>query len=141
MARMQFAHSDQTEIREVGLAIRIPRRESGELRQMIIAIELERDEAFLDHREHERDTLKMESRLGEHGLAREQRLGQALSDLDRPVVVSVVSIRERDEKSGVGDALHERENPFRAERSFGPRTEPARRMKACLAFSALALSS
>ena len=41
----------------------------------------------------------------------------------------VVAVGKRDQQAGVGNSLHVRENPFRAERSFGPRTLPARRIE------------
>jgi hypothetical protein len=45
-------------------------------------------------------------------------------------VMPIVSIGKSDEESCVRDAVHEREKPLRLERSFGPRTDPASRMKA-----------
>jgi len=50
-------------------------------------------------------------------------------DTHGPVVVAVVSIDKGNAESGMHNALHERENPLRLERSFGPRTVPAKRMK------------
>jgi hypothetical protein len=45
-------------------------------------------------------------------------------------MMPIVPVGERDQEPGVGDAFHEREKPFREERSFEPRTEPASRMNA-----------
>jgi hypothetical protein len=45
-------------------------------------------------------------------------------------VVLIIPISKGDEEPGIRNALHERENPLRLERSFGPRTVPAKRMKA-----------
>jgi hypothetical protein len=72
----------------------------------------------------------MERRLGENGFASEKRTGNALGEAARPLMVPVVSVGESNQESRVGDAPHFRENPLREERSLGPRTLPARRMKA-----------
>jgi hypothetical protein len=56
-------------------------------------------------------------------------------------MVSIVAISKGDEEPGIRDAVHERENPLRLERSFGPRTVPAKRMKACAPLLLLAFSS
>jgi hypothetical protein len=55
-------------------------------------------------------------------------------------VVAIAPVGEGDEEPGIGDALHERAKPFRAERSRGPRTVPASRRKAWRWLAALALS-
>src|SRR5262249_54865578 len=44
----------------------------------------------------------------------------------------VVPVRERHEETRVGDPLHFRENPFRADRSLAAATAPASRMNRCL---------
>src|SRR4029434_958287 len=43
--------------------------------------------------------------------------------------------------AGVPNPLHDRENPLRVERSLGPRTVPARRIKAWALLLALAFSN
>jgi hypothetical protein len=48
--------------------------------------------------------------------------------LSSPPMVFVVGIRKRHQKSCIGDTLHEREKPLRAERSRAPRTDPASRI-------------
>ena len=58
------------------------------------------------------------------------RGGQITGMDSRLFLVSIIPISKGDEESGIRNALHERENPLRLERSFGPRTVPARRMKA-----------
>lgn len=64
-------------------------------------------------------------RLRKDGLAGQRRFSNLSGNLDRPGVVAVVSVSERDDRSGVGDALHARENPRRCERSLGPLILPA----------------
>ena len=141
VVRVKLAHSNQAKIREIGTTIRVTLGEPGELRQMIAAVEGEGDQPFAQHRQHQRRILQMERRLRENGLAREQGLREALSDTDRPLVMTVVAIGERDQEARVGDALHERVKPLRFERSFGPRTLPASRMYGLLVSPAFAFSS
>jgi hypothetical protein len=72
----------------------------------------------------------VKSALRQNGFAGQQRFRYPTRDADGPVVVSIVSIGKSDEEAGIRNALHERENPLRLERSFGPRTVPAKRIKA-----------
>ena len=72
----------------------------------------------------------MKGGLRQNRFASQQRLGDPSGDTHSPVVVSIIPVSKGDEESGIRNALHERENPLRLERSFGPRTVPARRMKA-----------
>ena len=44
-------------------------------------------------------------------------------------MVPIIPISEGDEETGIRNSLHERENPLRLERFFGPRIAPAKRMK------------
>jgi hypothetical protein len=43
---------------------------------------------------------------------------------------AVAGVKLAHAEAGIRDAFHERENPLRLERFFGPRTAPAKRMKA-----------
>ena len=56
-------------------------------------------------------------------------------------MVPVVTVGEGDKKTGIRDPFHERENPFREERSRGPLTDPASRMNARAGPPVLARSS
>ena len=97
---------------------------------MILAVESEGDQSVPDHCEKERDIAQVKSGLRQNGLAGQQRFGNPTGDAHSPVVVSIVPIGKADEEPGIRNALHERENPLRLERSFGPRTVPAKRIKA-----------
>jgi len=55
--------------------------------------------------------------------------------------MSIVAIGKADEETGGSNPFHERANPLRVERFFGPRTLPARRMKAWVPLPALAFSN
>jgi hypothetical protein len=119
---------DETQIRQVGLAIRVPVGEEGQLGEMVPTVEGQRHEAFPQECQHDGDALQMKRRLRQDGLAGEQRFGHALRHLNGPLMVAVITIGEPEEKSGIRDALHERRNPLRVDRSVAPRTTPARRM-------------
>lgn len=67
----------------------------------------------------------MKGRFRQDWIAGKQRLGDLFCYFDRPGMVSVVPIAKSDDKSGVRDAFHPRENPRRCERSFAP-LDPAR---------------
>ena len=97
--------------------------------EVIATVERQVDEPFLDHHQHHTDVAEMERRLGKHRLTGQQRCCDLLRHLHRPLVVPIVAVCEPHEKAGVGDGLQEREKPFRDERSRGPRTDPASRMK------------
>jgi len=83
----------------------------------------------------------MERRFGKNRLTGQQWRRNLLRYLHCPFVIPIATVRECHEKARVGDALHECEKPFRDERSRGPRTDPASRMKARPRPAALAFSS
>jgi hypothetical protein len=59
--------------------------------------------------------------------AGQQRFGDALRDLQGPIMMDVSSVPECHQKAGVRDGLHFREKPLRVERPGGPSTAPAKR--------------
>ena len=65
----------------------------------------------------------------EDSFTSQQWLGNPTGNRHRPFVVFVTPIGEGNEKTCIRNGFHERENPFRVERFFAPRTLPARRMK------------
>src|SRR5262245_27644423 len=83
----------------------------------------------------------MKGGLRQNRFASKQRFGDPGSDTHSPFVVSIIPISKGDEEPSIRDALHERENPLRLERSLGPRTVPAKRMKAWAPLLALAFSN
>jgi hypothetical protein len=62
----------------------------------------------------------MKRRLRVDGHTGQQRLSDFFGDVDRPLVVPIVPPSKSDDKAGVSDTLHERENPLREETSIGP---------------------
>jgi hypothetical protein len=71
----------------------------------------------------------MKGGLRQNRFASQQRFSDPSGDTHSPVVVPIIPISKGDEEPGIRNALHERENPLRLERSFEPRTVPAKRMK------------
>ena len=126
---MQLAHANQAQISEVGMPICVALSQCAELRKMLPTVESQSHQTFVQHRQHQRNTLKMKSCFRQDGLAGQKRLADPLGDTNSPFVVSVVAIGERDQKPGIRDRLQDREKPFREDRSLGPRTVPASFMK------------
>ncbi len=108
---------------------------------MVLATESEGYQSIADHRHNQRDAAEMKCGLGQNRFTSEQRLGNPGRHIHGPGVMPVISVGECDEKAGIGDAFHVRENPLRFDRFFGPRTLPAKRIKACLALLVLAFSN
>jgi len=126
--RIELAHADEAEIRKVGCPVRVPLGQSRKMWQVILRLKCQFDQAGLDQLQHNRRALEMERRLGENGLAAQQRLGQTRRHADGPAVVPIVPIGERDNEARVGNPLHRLENPLRLERSRAPEIDPARCM-------------
>jgi hypothetical protein len=85
-----------------------------------IAVECDPQHFVPQQRKHIEARLQMKRRLREHGLTGQQRLSNLFRDVARPLVVPIVPPSKSDDKAGVSDTLHERENPFREETSTGP---------------------
>src|SRR5688572_12091122 len=94
---------------------------------MLLQVECGDHQAILDHPQHETGVSQVEYRLREHRFTGEKRFGNLYGEFDGPGVMLIVAVGKCDEESGIGDSLHGREKPLRAERSLGPRTAPARR--------------
>ena len=125
----EFAHPDEAQIGEVGLPIGITVSEPGELVEMIAAVKRQRDQPVVQHRKCDRSVLEVKRGFRQYRLAGQKRLRDVGCDLHRPSMVFIVSVGERDQKSRIGNSLHERENPLRVDKSRAPRTVPASRMK------------
>lgn len=87
---------------------------------MISAVKRHRHETFIQHRENHGRVLQVTRCFRENCLARRQRLRDSGGDLRRPRVVFINC--KQNQKSRIGDALHRRENPLRAETPRAPRT-------------------
>src|SRR5271167_844416 len=117
---IKLAHANKTEIGEVRLALPVAFRKFRELLDIPIAVERESQHFVLQQRKHVGTGFQMKRRFGEDRLAGQQGLGNSSGNVHSPAVVLVVPSRESDNEAGVGDSLHERENPLREERSGGP---------------------
>jgi hypothetical protein len=82
-----------------------------------------------NHGQDQGGITQVKSRLGEHRLTGQQRFGDLGRQNDRPIMIAVPPIREGNEEPRIGDAFHGLVKPFRADRSAGPFTLPAKRMK------------
>jgi hypothetical protein len=123
------------------MTVGVAKRQSFKLRQVVVAVKSDRDQPLANQGKDQRHALQVERRLGQHRFASEQGFRHLLGDADGPRVVLVGAVGKRHQKSRVGDTFHAREKPFRDDRSLGPRTEPAKRMKDWRALAALAFSS
>lgn len=92
---------------------------------MFSAIECQRDESFIDHRQSDCRTFQVKCRLCDYRFASQQWFRHCGRKLRRPLVVLVIGIRKRHEEARVSDTLQDRENPLRIERSRTPQTAPA----------------
>jgi hypothetical protein len=129
VVRVKFAHSNQANVRQVRMTIRIAFGERPQVRQMIVAVERRHHKAFMNHIQDRRHALQMERRFGQHGLACEQGFAHMRSQFQCPRMVGIPGAGKRHKEASIRDAFHFREYPFREERSFGrPLMLPASRM-------------
>lgn len=141
VTRMELAHADQTQVGKVWTAVGVALRQRLELREVVAAVEGHDRQSLAQHRQDQRHALEVEGGLRQHGLAGQQRLGDALRHPDGPPVMPIVAVREGDQEPGVRDPFHAREKPLREVRFRGPSTDPARRMNDRRESPALAFSS
>ena len=138
---VKLAHADEAKIGQIGLAVAVAARKGCELGQMVLAVESESDQSVPDHRENEGNVAQMKCCLCQNGFASQQRFGNPTGDAHSPAMVLIVPIGKANEEPGIRNAFHKRENPLRLERFFGPRTVPAKRMKAWPPLLVLAFSN
>lgn len=141
MARVKFTHPNETKIGEIRSTVSVPGRQRGQLRQVILAIEGERNQTVVNHSKDQRHIAQMKGGFCQNRFAGQKRFCHAASDIQRPLVVAIIAIGKSDKKPGIGDPFHDRENPLRFDRLFGPRMVPAKRMNACAPLLALAFSN
>jgi len=113
MTRIQFAQPDQTKIRKIRLAIRVARREFRQAGNVLAGYECGFDQSIGHERQRQNAASKMKRRLGQHRLASQQRFGDPLRELDRPLMVTIAPVAKRNQKTGVRDRSHSREKPLR----------------------------
>ncbi len=122
---MQFAHSDQTQVREVRLPIRVPGSQFLQPWQMRPEFERQPNQALLDEFQNQCAAAQVKRSLRQHRIACQQWFRNPRGDFERPRMMLIVAVPEGYEKAGVRDSLHRLANPFRVERFDGPETVPA----------------
>src|SRR5256885_11627199 len=96
---------------------------------MVVAVESQRDQMLLQHFDGQRDASEMKGGLGQNRFASQKRFSDLVRYAQSPVVMEISSISKGDQKARICNSLHPREKPLRLERSLGPRTAPASRIK------------
>jgi hypothetical protein len=96
---------------------------------VVAAVERDLYQSFPYQRQYRFHTLQVKRGFREDGLAGEERRGDLRRHFHSPCVMAIVAIGESHQKAGVGNPVHERENPFRDDKSRAPCTEPASFMK------------
>ena len=137
----KLTQTNQAEVGQIRLPIRVTRSQRAKLRQVFIAIEINFDQSLLNHRQGYLDAAQMESGFGQNRLTGEQRVRHLLGDGHGPFVMLIASIGKGDEKSRVGDAFHAVEKPLRRDKVRGPLTDPAKRINDRPPLAALAFSN
>lgn len=138
---MQLAHPYQAQVREVRTPVCITRGQFVDPRNVLSDTELWTEQALSDECHYQAYATQVESCLSQYRFAGQQWLSDGLRNLQCPLVMGVSSVGESHQKTGIGDSLHFREKPLRAERSAGPSMAPARRRNGLLGdFRALSSS-
>jgi hypothetical protein len=94
---------------------------------VVVQMELRTDQALSDKGHNQAYATQVKSGLSQHGFTGQERFSDPLCNLQRPPVMGVSPVCESNQKTSIGDSLHFREKPLRAERSVGPSMAPARR--------------
>jgi hypothetical protein len=126
--RIQFAHSHQTQIRKIGLAVRIPLCKIYQSWKVISDVELRTQEVRSYQIQNELNRTQVIGGFGQDWFARQCWSAQPSRDLHCPIVVEIPRVRKSDNKTGIGNGLHHRLKPFRVERFRGPLILPASRI-------------
>jgi hypothetical protein len=125
---MKFTQADETQIRQVRLAIRVALRQFHEPGQVLGNTQGRPYQSLAYRSQHQNRVPQVKCGFGENRFSRQERLANLPANAAGPFVVGVVAIRESDQETGAGDRPHLRENPLRPDRSAGPATAPASRM-------------
>src|SRR5260370_29398872 len=109
---------------------------------MSLAVESQNNDSFVQQMEDCRAISKMKRCFCQNGFAGQQRLGQLISNGAGPIVMLVIAAHKGDKEPRVCDADHERENPFRLDKSRRrPRMIPPRRIYGFWVLDAFACSN
>ena len=108
---------------------------------MVFAVESQSDEAITNHSQDDVNRSNMMGRFRQNGFASQQRFGNSPGNFQSPSVMLIRAIRESNDETGVGDAIHPLEKPLREERFLGPLITPAQRMNGLSFLASLAFSN
>ena len=106
---VQLAHADQAKVRKIGFAVSVARGKFGQPFDMIIQHKRGADELIADERQGDGAAADVKCRLGQYRFASQEGLCDARSDAERPFVMRIMPVPERDQKTGVRDGPHLRE--------------------------------
>lgn len=70
MIRVQFTHTDEAEIRQIGSPVGISMSQFGEFRPVAFHVESQANQPGIKHAENQGAVLQMECRFRQYGLAR-----------------------------------------------------------------------
>lgn len=126
--RIQFAHSHQTQVRQIGLAVSIPFCKLHQSGKVISEVELRTEEVRSYQIQNKLNRTQMIGGFGQDWFACQCRPAQPSRDLYCPIVVKISRVRESDNETSIGNGFHERLKPLRVERFRGPLILPASRI-------------
>ncbi len=89
------------------------------------AVEGNGEQSVFNEFKHAVAGTQVKSGLGQDGFTGEKRFRHFLGNIDGPPVMAIRTITKRDDKTGIGNALHRPEYPVREDRSAGPAIVPA----------------
>jgi hypothetical protein len=133
--RIEFAHSNETEISKVGLPVAIALGEFANPLYMVGQPEGELDQTRFYKIQDQTDITEMKCGLRKHWFAGEEWRGDPLCNIHRPPMMKIGAITESDKKSSVRDSLHFLENPLRCDERGSVETRPAKRINGRLSKS------
>ena len=124
-----FAETDETKVGQVGRTIFVTFGQNLDPILVTIQVEIHPQQSFAYERHHRRDGTAMKRGFGQDRLASDQGSIDLPSQANRPTMMGISAIQERDDKPRIRDPLHERMKPLRRERFLGPSMLPAKARK------------
>ena len=120
---MQFAQSDQTQVRQIGRPVGVSCRQFREPRDMVSHKECRPDQPLLHEAQDQTGAAQVKRCLRKDRFAGQQWFGDPLRDLQGPNVMEVSSIPECYQEASVRDGLHFRVKSLCANSVTNPRDD------------------
>src|SRR5947207_13844985 len=95
-------------------------REILQLVYVARAVKCDSDHLILHKSQYVSTGLEVKRGFRENRFASKKGLSDVLRDVDSPKMMLIILAGEGHNEAGIGDGLHERENPLREETSAGP---------------------